>query len=92
MQLVCQNGGCPNDNGKEKTTLRFTLLDYIDVSPEKLIRVGHLKGPQCRCEECERLKDVEDQWILKMGTFYGDSGLNSRDEIQSKTRYNWKKK
>ena len=81
--------GCPNDTGREKETLRFTLIDYIDVSKENLIKVGHEKGAKCRCSECNRLKDLEDSWILRMGTFYGDGALNSRDEIQAKTRGNW---
>ena len=85
-------GGCPNDLSRQKETLRFTLIDFIDVSPDKLIEVNHEKGPKCRCEECQRLKDLEDKWILKMGTFYGDWGLNSRDEVQSKTRFNWTNK
>ena len=85
-------GGCPNDLSRQKETLRFTLIDFIDVSPEKFIEVNHEKGPKCRCEECQRLKDLEDKWILKMGTFYGDWGLNSRDEVQSKTRFNWTNK
>ena len=82
------NGGCPNDTGREKETLCYILIDFIDVTPEELVRAGHVKGPKCRCKECSRLKDLEDKWILRMGTFYGE-GLNSRDEIQSKTRYNW---
>ena len=71
--------------------LNYTLIDFIDVTQEGLERVGHVKGPKCRCSECGRLKDLEDRWILKMGTFYGEGALNSRDEIQSKTRYNWGK-
>ena len=86
-----QYGGCPNDLGREKETLNFTLVDYIDVEPENLTRVGHVKGAQCTCSECNRLKDKEDKWILKMGTFYGE-GLNSRDQIQSKTRCMWSTK
>ena len=66
------NGGCPNDTGRDKETLQYTLIDYIDVSPEDLIRADHVKGPKCRCKECSRLKDLEDQWILRMGTFYGE--------------------
>ena len=76
-------GGCPNDEGTEKSTLDFTLLDYMDVTDEELSEAGHKKGL------CSKLKDLEDRWILKMGTFYGEGALNSRDEIQSKTRYNW---
>ena len=81
--------GCPNDTGKQKETLNFSLIGHIDVSSEYLVKMGHEKGPQCRCLECSRLKDLEDLWILKMGTFYGDGALNSRDEIQAKTRCNW---
>ena len=73
--------GCPNDTGREKNTLRYTLIDHIDVSDETLQEVGHVKGPKCRCSECGRLKDLEDRWILKLGTFYGEGALNTRDEI-----------
>ena len=64
-------GGCPNDPGPEKTNLEFTLLDFMDVTQEELTDAGHKKGPQCRCSQCEKLKDLEDRWILKLGTFYG---------------------
>ena len=84
------NDGCPNDPGRRKETLNFVLVDFMDVSEEELQQVRHEKGPKCRCSACSRLKDIEDQWILKMGTFYGESGLNERDEIQAKTRFNWK--
>ena len=57
--------GYPNDTGREKETLRFTLIDYIDVSKENLIRVGHEKGAKCRCSECNILKKLEDSRILK---------------------------
>ena len=83
------NGGCPNNLGRGKETLRFTLIDFMDVSEEDLEKDGHEKGPKCRCRQCSKLKDIEDQWILKMGTFYGEGGLNERDEVQSKTRFNW---
>ena len=85
------NDGCPYDPGKRKETLNFVLVDYMDVSEEELQQAMHEKGPKCRCSACSRLKDIEDQWILKMGTFYGESGLNERDEVQAKTRFNWKK-
>ena len=61
----------------------------MDTSELTLSRVGHISGPQCSCSECNRLKRKEDMWILRMGTFYGDSALNSRDEIKSDTRYNY---
>ena len=80
--------GCPNDIGKEKITLDFTLIDYIDTTQEKLTLANHEPGPKCRCSECGRLKSLEDEWIIKLGTFY-DHGLNTRDEVKAKTRYNW---
>ena len=76
--------GCPFDTGKEKTTLDITLIDYFDTTPEKLQRAGHVPGPYCQCKECNLLKDLENRWILKMCSFYGSSGLNSRDEVKTK--------
>ena len=81
--------GCPNDMGREKTTLDFTLIDYYDTTEENLILAGHVPGPKCRCGECEKLKLKEDKWILNLGTLYDDS-LNTRDEVKGKSRYNWK--
>ena len=80
--------GCPNDIGKEKTTLNFTLLDFYDTTPEKLLRANHESGAKCRCRECGHLKSIEDHWIINLGTFY-DHGMNSRDEVKSKSRFNW---
>ena len=79
--------GCPFDQGKEKPTLSMTLIDFYDTTEEKINRAGHVQGPKCRCEECNKLKELEDQWIFKMGSYYGISGLNTRDETKSKTRY-----
>ena len=76
--------GCPFDTGKEKNTLVFTLIDFYDTTREKLQRAGHVSGPYCKCKECVHLKDLEDRWILKMGSFYGSSGLNFRDEAKTK--------
>ena len=78
--------GCPNDDGKNKEILSFTLVDYFDTTKEKLRRAKHEPGPKCRCQEYPNLKDLEDKWILKVGSFFGVSGLNSRNEIKSKTR------
>ena len=82
--------GCPFDKGKGKETLSVTLIDYYDTTELQIQNAGHVSGPKCRCQECENLKDIEDQWILKMGSFYGISGLNTRDEVKSKTRFNRK--
>ena len=81
--------GCPNDLGREKQTLDIRLLDYYDTTKDKLIKAGHVPGPKCRCKECENLKLKEDKWILNLGTLYKD-GLNRRDEVKGKSRYNWK--
>ena len=53
---------------------------------EKLSKAKHVPGPKCRCRECGNLRDLEDKWILKAGSFYGSSGLNNRNEVKSKTR------
>ena len=58
--------------GRGKETLKISLVDYVDVSKEELRKAGHVKGPKCRCEQCGKLKGIEDGWILKMGTFYGE--------------------
>ena len=81
--------GCPNDTGRDKGNLNLTLVDYIDTSPEKLRRVDHVKGPQCKCSECARLKNLEDFHIMRLGTVFGRSGLNQRDEIKNKNRCQW---
>ena len=76
--------GCPFDTGKEKSTLVMTLIDFYDTTKEKLVKAGHVPGPYCQCKECGHLKDLEDRWILKMGSFYGSSGLNLRNEAKNK--------
>ena len=79
--------GCPNDKGDvHKKNLSFSLVDFFDTTSEKLRKANHLPGPKCRCKECMKLKEIEDKWILKMGSFYGSSGLNRRDEIKKKSR------
>ena len=71
--------GCPGDSGDGKLQhLRWTLIDFMETSQEKLTTAGHVGGPKCRCSECQRLKSIEDKWICRMGSFYG-SGLNTRD-------------
>ena len=82
------DGGCPNDTGRNKNTLRFTLVDYLDTSLSKLQLVGHVAGAKCRCSECEALKRLEDRFILKTGSFYTD-GLNAHDQIKAKCRGNF---
>jgi hypothetical protein len=83
--------GCPNDGGREKDQLRLTLLDFLDTSEEKLLQCGHQAGPQCKCTECLKLLRTENKWILRLGTFYGNSGLNTRDEVKSAVRGNYRR-
>ena len=82
--------GCPaHAAGGNLGHLRWTLVDHIVVTPEQLVIVGHQGGPKCRCSECLRLKKQEDKWICRLGSFYGNSGLNTRDEIKARSRVNF---
>ena len=78
------NGGCPNDPGRQKQTLNFTLVDHMDTSADKLAAAGHTGGA-CDCSECYKLKVLEDKFIMRIGSLY-TRGLNTREEIQRKTR------
>ena len=82
------NGGCPNDLGREKDTLTFTLVDHLDTTEEELQLAGHIRGPQCRCDICQKLKSLEGKFILRSGTFY-TNGLNTRDEVKNQVRCHW---
>ena len=77
--------GCPHDDGRKKMNIRISLVDFIDTSIEKLNRANHKKG-NCKCSECDRLRRAENKWIMRLGTFYGDSGLNGRNIINSGVR------
>ena len=84
--------GCPtHQNTGDVRHLTWTLLDSMVTSEGKLAEVGHGGGVACRCSECQRLKDIEDKWIMRMGTFNPPHGLNTRDEIQTRCRVNFKK-
>ena len=83
--------GCPNDTGVDKDHIRLTLLDFLDTTEEKLRLAEHQPGPQCKCEECKKLLRTENKWILRLGTFFRPTGLNSRDEVKSDVRGNYKK-
>ena len=74
----------------EFSHLTWTLVDHIDTSEEKLEEVGHTGGAKCRCSECQRLKDQEDKWICRLGSFEQPAGLNARDEIQTRVRVNFR--
>ena len=82
------NGGCPNDLGRDKDTLTLYLVDHLDTTEEELRLAGHTRGPQCMCSLCQQLKQLEDNFILKSGTFY-THGLNTRDQVKNKARCRW---
>ena len=71
-----------------KDTLVFTLVDHLDTTEDELQLVGHIRGPQCLCSVCQKLKELEDNFILKSGTFYSN-GLNTRDQVAGKARCQW---
>ena len=82
--------GCPADDGcSDLKHLKWTLVDHIVTSEDKLSRAGHQGGAKCRCAECLRLKATEDKWICRLGSFYGSGGLNTRDEIKARSRVNF---
>ena len=83
--------GCPayQQHG-DFNHLKITLVDHIDTTEEVLARVGHTGGVKCRCSECQRLKDQEDKWICRLGSFNPPAGLNTRDEIKSRVRVNFR--
>ena len=55
------------------------------MKSDRVINTDWSKWRACRCKECERLKDVEDKWTLRLGSLHGPVGLNSRDEIQAES-------
>ena len=74
--------GCHGDEGKLKKNLKIILLDYYDTTNDKLKKAGHIKGAGCKCLECKHLKRLESEWMCKMGTLYGRTGLNTREEFE----------
>ena len=77
--------GCPGDTDRDKSHLSVTLLDYMDVTEEEVQGAQH-GGVGCVCTLCRKLKNLEDNWIMKLGCFYHPHGLNKRDEIKNKVR------
>ena len=69
--------------------LTFTILDHIETSTERLRDAGHQDGAGCRRGECQRLKDCEDKWIMRLGSFHAPHGLNTRNEIITRSRVNF---
>ena len=61
--------------------MSVTLLDYIDVTEEGVQTAQH-GGVGCICSLCKKLKNLEDNWILKLVCFDHPGGLNKRDKIR----------
>ena len=80
--------GCPNDTDDNKTHIRISLIDFLTTTNDKLREAGHRKG-NCKCGECDRLRRLEYKRILRLGTFNGESGLNSRDILKNATRVHY---
>ena len=74
--------GCPAHT-RDLSHLRWTLVDYVDTSTDQLNIAGHEGGAKCRCSECSKLKQQEDKWICRLGSFYGSNGLNTQDEVKA---------
>ena len=79
-----QGEGCPFDTGKQK---EITLIDFYDTTQtQKEMRRGHsVVVLSVGFSRILRIKNM-----LELGSIYGSSGLNERDEIVLKTRANWK--
>ena len=95
-RLLSLGGGSPVSTGAAHTGhtgdmrhVTITLLGHMDTSQEKLDDAGHTGGVQCRCSECEKLKDLEDKWICRLGSFHAPHGINTRDEIKARSRVNF---
>ena len=82
--------GCPGHKSEDLSHIKVTLLDHMDVTPMELREKKHTEKAGCRCELCEKLKDLEDKWICRLGTLSKPHGLNSRDEIINKSRCTYK--
>ena len=82
------NGGCPNDQGRDKRTLFINLVDHLDTTREELNNAGHEPGAKCKCHVCGKHKTLEDKFMVRTGSFY-NHGLNTCDEIRRKSRCNW---
>ena len=76
--------GCPNDQGPEKSTLDFTLIDFLDTTEEQLKKANHVPGPKCRCTECQKLKDLETSGCLRWGLFMGSPDSTTGMRLRGK--------
>ena len=57
------------------------------MSPaKKRPKLPTIKQEKVGAWKCEKLKELEDKWICRLGTFHGQFGLNERDEMKMKNR------
>ena len=54
----------------------ISLLEQYNTSSETLKKAKHKPGPACGCTECDKLKQLESKWILRLGSIHGQFGLN----------------
>ena len=78
--------GCSEYIGPEMKNVTVSLLEQFNTSDEKLKRANHGGGAGCQCSQCILLKQIEDKWICRLGTYHGKFGLNERDEISNRAR------
>ena len=63
--------GCSEYSGEDLKHIRITLLEQFNTNEESLRASNHQEGPGCRCSQCEKLKNLEDKWICRLGTLLG---------------------
>ena len=78
--------GCPSGSCVQKSNIKITLLEHMAITHKELKEHKHRESPGCRCNLCGKLKQLEDTWICCVGTMHKPHGLNTRDEIISKSR------
>ena len=66
--------------------VRVSLLEQFNTTAESLRQSQHKSGPACGCTECDKLKQLESKWILRVGTVHGQFGLNIKSELSRKVR------
>ena len=66
--------------------IRVSLLEHYTTTTDALTKAKHKPGPACNCVECDKLKQLESKWILRLGTIHGQYGLNMKSELSRKAR------
>ena len=66
--------------------LTVTLFDYLDVDEGQVQKEGH-RGVGCECKLCEKLKNIEDDWIIRLGPFYYPGGVKQKGQNQKNSQF-----